>query len=355
LREVADAASRGGGAKRLTYFEEPPKLRPVKPWTICGLVGMSLAVGSNALAGAPEEAEALISQGIALREQGKDDQALDLFRKAEAKAKTPRSTAQIALAEQALGMWVLAEAHLSAALEAKNDTWVEKHRGVLEGALATIQKHVGALEVRVNVAQAEVFVDGALVGTLPRSTPIRVETGPRQVEVRAVGYYPVSRAVSVSVEGMARETFSLAKLPPDAPKDPGGPVADKGSTVSLIAEPTNIPRTAGWVLVGTGAAAAAFGGVSFLVRELQTGRYNDRLDCPGVNKPNQPAVCQEILDAETTWRTVGLASFIGAGVLGVAGLSLVLFSPSTKPSTTKVSASCVPTVGTLGWSCGGTF
>lgn len=321
---------------------------------ICGLVCMGLAASSNALAGAPEEADALISQGIALREQGKDDQALDLFRKAEAKSKSPRSTAQIALAEQALGMWVLAEAHLSAALEAKNDTWVEKNRAALEGALGTIQKHVGALEVRVNVAQAEVFVDGALVGTLPRSTPIRVETGPRQVEVRAVGYYPVSRSVSVSVEGMARETFSLAKLPPDAPKE-SGRGTDKGNTVNVIAEPTNIPRTAGWVLVGTGAAAAAFGGVSFLVRELQTGRYNDRQDCPGVNKPNQPAVCQEILDAETTWRTVGLASFIGAGVLGVAGLSLVLFSPSTKPNATKVSASCVPTVGTLGWSCGGTF
>lgn len=303
----------------------------------------------------------MISQGIALREQGKDDQALELFRKAEAKSKTPRATAQVALAEQALGMWVLAETHLSAALESKDDAWIGKNRAALEGALAIIQKHVGSLEIRANVDRAEVFVDGALVGTIPRATPLRVETGTRQVELRAAGRYPVSRAVSVSVDAMARETFSLAVLPKEtpreAPKETPGTPRDKDPTKSEP-EPTNVPRTVGWVMVGTGAAGAVFGGVSFLIREVQTGRYNDRQDCPGVNKPNQPAVCQEILDAETSWRTVGVASFIGAGVIGVAGLALVVFAPSAKPkaATPGLSATCAPSVGgSLGFACQGTF
>ncbi len=313
-----------------------------------GLLLLVLAVARPAAALEPE-AEALISQGIALREQGKDEQALELFRKAEAWGKTPRSTAQVALAEQALGMWMLADTHLSAALAAKDDAWITKNRAALEGALATIQKHVGSVEVRANVASAQIFVDGALVGTLPRPTPLRLEVGARQVEVRAAGYHSASRSVVVSNEAMARETFTLAPLPPEPPPGKGG----KDGTV-VVAEPTISTRTVGWVLVGAAAGAAVFGGVSFLIREVQTGRYNDRTDCPGIDKPNQPAVCQSILDAEGTWRTVGVASLIGAGVVGVTGLALVVLAPSPKPKAPVIATlRCTP-VG-LGLGCGGTF
>ncbi len=326
---------------------------------MCGLVCMSLAQSAVALgADASTEAEALIAQGIALREQGKDDQALDVFRRAEAKARSPRATAQVALAEQALGMWVLAETHLAAALESKDDPWIGKNRAALEGALATIQQHVGSLDVRANVDRAEVYVDGALVGTLPRTTPIRVEAGPRKVEVRAPGRYPVSRAVSVSVESMARETFSLAVLPQDAPKDPPRAPKEKNGGPLVVTESGSPLRTVGWVLFGTGVAAAVFGGASLLIREQQTNRYNDRFDgktCPGVNMPNQPSSCQEILDAETTWRTVGVASFVGAGVLGASGLALVVFAPSSKPKPTAVSTTCAPSLGAVGFSCVGRF
>jgi len=316
---------------------------------------MTILGAPCAWAGVAEEAEALIAQGLTLREQGKDDQALEVFRRAESKQKSPRATAQVALAEQALGMWMLADAHLAAALADKTDPWITKNRAALEGALATIQKHVGVVEVRTNVP-AEVYVDGALVGTLPREAPLRVEVGPRQVEVRAEGYYPVSRSVVVSNDGMARETFTLAKLPPTPVRDPAK--AGRDPAPKLAPEPTNVPRTVGWVLVGTGVGAAVFGGVSFLVREVQTGRYNDRQDCPGINKPNQPEPCQAILDAESTWRTVGVASFIGAGVLGVAGLSLVLLSPSPKPKAAAfqgVTATCGPFGAAPGLACAGVF
>lgn len=320
-----------------------------------GAAALLLALSTPARA-AELDAEALISQGIALREQGKDDQALVLFRQAEAKGKTPRATAQVALAEQALGMWVLAEAHLGTALAAKGDPWIEKNRAALEGALAVVQKHVGALEVRTNVAAAEVYVDGALASSLPREAALRVEVGPRRVEVRAAGYHPVARSVVIATETLARETFTLAPLPPTPPPTPpygaGGRGGPREAPPIVLTTPTNVPRTVGWALVGVAGGAAVFGGVSFLIREVQTGRYNDRTDCPGVDKPSQPAVCQSILDAEATWRTVGIASFVGAGVLGAAGLGLVVFAPSPKaPAAPKVA--CGPAA--LGLQCAGTF
>lgn len=318
--------------------------------------------GARVASAADAEAEAWISQGIALREQGKDDQALELFRKADAKAKTPRSTAQVALAEQALGMWVLAETHLTEALAAKDDPWITKNRAPLEGALATIQKHVGSLEIRLNVPKADVYVDGALVGTVPRPTPLRVEVGPHQVELRVSGYYPVSHQVTISVDAMARETYALSALPATPPPatgpNAGGPAA--GGALKVVSEPANVPRTVGWVLVGTAAAGAVFGGIAALIRETQTGRYNDKVDgklCPGPSNTNQPASCQEILDTRSTWGSVATGSFIGAAVLGVAGLTTVILAPSTKPKTVSASGfGCGPgPLGGLGVSCAGTF
>ncbi len=309
------------------------------------------AVGRTARA-AELDAETLISQGIALREQGKDDQALELFRQAEAKGKTPRATAQVALAEQALGMWVLAEAHLGGALAAKGDPWIEKNRAALEGALAVVQKHVGALEVRANVAGAEVYIDGTLASSLPRASALRIEVGPRRLEVRAPGYHPVARSVLISTEALARETFTLAPLPPPPPPASGRTGPREAPPPLVLTPPTNVPRTVGWALLGVAGGAAVFGGVSFLIREVQTGRYNDRTDCPGVDKPGQPAACQSILDAEATWRTVGVASFVGAGVLAVGGLGLVVFASSPKASTAP-RAACAPAG--LSLQCAGTF
>ncbi|MFO0638702.1 MAG: PEGA domain-containing protein [Polyangiaceae bacterium] len=326
----------------------------MKPRIMCGILGLVVALSSSAWAGTNDEADALIAQGVALREQGKDDQALEVFRRAEAKSKTPRATAQVALAEQALGMWVLAETHLTAALEAKDDPWIQKNRGPLEGALATIQKHVGSLDVRSNVGNAEVYVDGSLAGTLPRPTPLRVEVGPRQVEVRAPGHHPVSRTVSVSVDGMSRETFTLAPLPEEPKVVVVAPRGRDPVPTRPAAEPSNVPRTVGWVLVGTGVGLAAFGGVGMLVAEIQTGRYNDRKDCPGANVPTQPGECQSILDTRSTWRTVGVGAFVGAGVLTLAGAAFVLLSPSAKPGG-GAEIACAPSLGSPGLACTGRF
>ena len=60
-------------------------------------------------ADAQSEADALITKGVGLREKGRDEEALDVFRQALAKSPSARARAQVALAEQALGMWVLAE------------------------------------------------------------------------------------------------------------------------------------------------------------------------------------------------------------------------------------------------------
>lgn len=85
-----------------------------------------LCAGARPAFAAPDDpdAEALINRGIELREHGKDDEALGVFKKAFAKSPTPRARAQVALAEQALGLWTAAESDLASCLAAADDAWI---------------------------------------------------------------------------------------------------------------------------------------------------------------------------------------------------------------------------------------
>lgn len=158
------------------------------------------------------EVEALLRRGVEQRSAGQDAEALETFRAARARSTAPRVTAQLALALQANGRWVEAEAQMELALRATEDPWVTRHRAVLEEARREIARHVGALFVGGNVDGAEVRVDGAGVASLPMREPVRVTAGSAVLEVRAAGYAPVSRRIDVRPRAITREVVRLLPL-----------------------------------------------------------------------------------------------------------------------------------------------
>ena len=89
---------------------------------------------------APEDPREV--EGRSLRAQGRDAEALALFRDAYGRTGSMRTLARLALAEAALGRWSDAEAHLVEAL-ASSDPWVSANRrepaGGLEGSLAQVR------------------------------------------------------------------------------------------------------------------------------------------------------------------------------------------------------------------------
>jgi hypothetical protein len=96
-------------------------------WALAGCL-LSLVVTATAAA---EDVDALIKHGNDLRRKGRDRDALAEFQRAAQINETPRVTAQMALAEQALGLWVEAEGHLTKALGHERDPWIAKNRAVL--------------------------------------------------------------------------------------------------------------------------------------------------------------------------------------------------------------------------------
>ena len=154
---------------------------------VLGFVAVSIGAWAPAAAAA-DDVDALIRKGVELRRQGKEREALEQFKRAAEAGKTPRAMGQMALAEQALGLWVQAEEHLKEALAAPNDAWVRKNRKTLDESLATISDRLGTLDVWGTPEGAEVQINGEAAGTLPATGSVRVTAGIVSVAVRAKGF-----------------------------------------------------------------------------------------------------------------------------------------------------------------------
>lgn len=298
-----------------------------------------------------ETANKLVVEGQELRKAGRDEEALAKFRKAQDLAPTPRTLAQVALAEQALGLFPTAEKHLDEALAATKDPWIAKHRQTLEDARKNVADRLGSLDVRTSVPAA-LLLDGEALGSTPLTAPLRVAVGPHTLVVTAEGFERGTRSITVERGALARETFTLA--PAVAPKESHeakGP-ATPPPPVTVVVSNGGL-RTVGWVLVGGGALLGVVSGVSFGLGEKNALDHNNCLSDPAKN-------CDDLASSTKLWRNVGLGTAIGGGGLLLGGALMVAFgAPSTKTvGTSKGSTlACAPSVGSglLGVGCAGRF
>lgn len=297
------------------------------------------------VARADEDAESLIAKGVALRQQGKDAEALTFFQRALEVTPSARARAQVGLGEQALGRWVEAETDLAEALKDADDAWVKRYREPLEQALATVRTRLGWLEVTVATPDAELSVDGVAAG-VAGARPVRLVAGSHVVSVRARGHHPVSRNVLVPASGLAREAFELVPLPAsrDDVRDPSG----AGGAAPRDAAPvSSTQRTIGWVTLGGGGVLLVAGLGSQIARQLSVDKYNGST-CPGEAAAVQPPDCQDRIDAAHRWQTLAIVGFAAGGVAAITGGILLLTAP-TSPRTTAC------TVTPTGLTCTGTF
>lgn len=179
---------------------------------------VSLALtGSRALAQetSAEMARALVDQGVALRREGRDADAVVLFRQAFALDAGGRTEAQLALGLLATGEFVSAYDHLEHALTS-DEEWITRNHEALQSSLAAAAEHVGTLEVTGDDVGANVNVNGQRVGQLPLAAPIRVQTGRAIVDVTMEGFRSFSAEVTVHAGQTSRVSVHLVpNLAPD--------------------------------------------------------------------------------------------------------------------------------------------
>lgn len=340
----------------------------------------------RAVAADGDDVESILKRGTELRRQGRDADALAEFQRAARIEPSARAIGQIALAEQALGLWVEAHEHLDNALKFRGDAWIQKNLPTLNKALGTIESHLGRMEVWGEPAGAEITVEGKVVGKLPAVTAW-VPTG--QVELRgtARGFSELVRTLQVPTGGRLREHVALRPLggpkqttesPPEgrvgdeAPAEPTLRPASKErvesrdlartrddsrkeaplSTSRALADeegrPSTARRAAKWIAWTLGAGALAVGGYGLARNRSSVGDFNR--DC--ANDPAGGAAyststrsdtqCASLRDDYRSASRLALGGAIGATVLGAVGVVLLLTESAPSPSTRTARWSCLP-------------
>lgn len=306
-------------------------MKPRSPYVLLCAGALSLCATSARAQSASDDVEARIQRGVELRRAHQDEAALAEFRAAWESSRAPRARAQMALAAQALGRWVDAEAFLADALAHADDAWLARNRATLERSMQGIREHLASLELRVNVAGAAVRVDGRDAG--PFDHPLRWPVGTVRVEVRADGYVTVERAVTLRPDATAREEFTLAPVAP--PVAAARVTATPTPTPTLtLTRPTPTPRRGGgrrlaaWMTAGGALALAGAGTVFFFLRNDVVDSFNAQQPSSRCAEHDARSQCADPVRAAGTWETLAMAGWIAGGALAVT--SLVLFATSPR-------------------------
>jgi hypothetical protein len=314
---------------------------------IIALVALASTAGAQSL-----DVNAMVHQGVELRRQRRDREALEVFLRAWEVSHAPRVMAQIGFAELALGRWVDAEAHLTEAHSAATDPWIAEHRALLEESLRDVGQHVGSLDVRGNVAGAEVRVEGHRVGSLPFARLVRVAAGTTTLEVGAPGYLPVRRSIVVAPGSLTRETVSLLAI--DGPFGSTPPLLDDARppvAVSHDAGPTM--RALGWTAAGGALLGVGIGVAALVVRNDAVGRWNS--DACLANGRTRLENCGDEQDTAVTFGAVSVAAWVTGAALAVTSVVLFVAAPSSAGRSRAGSIGCGIGPGDVGVTCGGTL
>jgi hypothetical protein len=304
---------------------------------------------------AGEDPEELIREGVKLRRRGDNARAEGYFLRAYQLAATPRTAAQLGLAELALGEFLEAETHLSLALGAR-DAWVSEHKQALEDGRTSARKHLVRVELAPLPSETTAAYAGNPATTVPADGVIFLAAGkPATLRLEA----PSHKGSVIQVEGAEGETrhvsVDMPLIPRPAPPPPA-PVARSGeppvtsSAQAATAEPSAPPpeatpaastppeagpaapghglRVAGIVVASVGVAA----GIAGAVLLAQAGSKHDSLARDNDNKEGVLTLA-DFNSRNSSWKseqTLGIACLVSGGVAIVGGVVLYAVGAQTR-------------------------
>jgi hypothetical protein len=320
-----------------------------------GAVAFMSIVGGTTPAMAAEDAvvEALIQRGIQLRRSGEDDQALTVFLEAERQdPKSVRVLLHVVTAAQAAGKWLMADSYMRKVSALKDDEYYRRHADAIDVVRRSIAARIGTFQAQGEPDGASVRLDGQLIGTLPMSDPVSVESGTYQMEVYKPGFYRLRRSVNVVGGVLTREPVELNVVPARADAAAAGTLSSDGSASAGAPDQEGSwltsPTTA-WTLVGLGVASSIASGVAFQLREDRVSTWNDENECVREDGSTRQATCGDFKSDAETFQTVGIATAIAGVALAGTGVALLIAGGD---STEKPSSDTASTGGLKLTSCG---
>jgi hypothetical protein len=276
-------------------------------------------------AGAAEDPEALIRQGIDLRKKGDDLRARGYLKRAYELAQTPRSAAQLGLVELALEEFEGSNQHLTEAL-VSDDPWVRSQKSVLEESRRKARAHLAVLSflnaavgTRVKIGEHS-FIDVPPDGRLwvsPATTTVTVEERGQkptvtELHVEAGQTKTIAREVAPPPPGPP----TVVPPPSDLPTEPVVARPSSDDAASKVDRPGRALEIAGIAAGGAGVVGFVAGIVCYHVATTKL----DALRGADAGHPYH--------DGDLDWQTydrAGAGLMIGGAVLTAAGAGAFLW------------------------------
>lgn len=335
------------------------------------LPGLVLGLGATAwgpgtAAAADEDPNQMLAEGVLLRKRGQNEEAAKLFQRAYQLTNSPRAVAHLGTAEYDLQRWLEAEVHLTEALRARNDPWIDERRAAIKQTLDWTRAKLGWLQIVGRPAGAEVEIAGRTVGRLPLREPIRLESGEVYLRVSADGYEPFRRSVVIQNEQTSNVVVELQRTESAVGVGPGGgqggPGGPSGELRGGAAGANNWRWPAAWVSTGFAVLLTGTGTAFALLHNNKVNEFGEvvnpktmKLQCSTAIPAAGGDPCTTLLAEANQARAIAIGSFVGAGAAAILAVVFFATAPATPAETQAASAprfACVPDL--LGGSSGAT-
>ncbi len=326
--------------------------------TLAAVLGaMATVAPSVAYAQPPADTSALTDEARELYRKGMERhharqyaQAQASFLAAFALMKHWSIAAALGDCELKLGRFRDAAEHLAFALGQMPADQSDRQRADVAEALEEARKHVAVIQVDVDQAGAEVFLNGTSVGKTPIGKDLFIEPGTVNVEARYAGHAPATVNIDVRAGTLTPITLRLARTAPGVPAAPSTtasapPTPTSSSGNSTTESPggsvstRTIVTTSG---VGLTLVAAGFG-VVYSLKASSASNDADTLQAHrdtefGPNACGSPSaaaapICTALrskLDERDSAHRVSTIAWIGTGVLAAGTLGAFLLWPEQR-------------------------
>ncbi|APR75131.1 Dihydrolipoamide acetyltransferase [Minicystis rosea] len=298
----------------------------------CLSFAVALTLATPALADNPpqaptkirDRADELFSEGAKAYVAGRYAEAEQKLEEAWAIKRTHDIAGNLGVVKNKLGKPVDAAQYLAWSLLHFPPTESRRARQGYADELEKTRAEVGALRIRVNVAGAEVTVNGKAMGKAPLETEAFVSPGQASVAAQLEGYVTVQQSVSV-VKGDTRDvTLSLVPLAPE-----------KRSIVPGVV----LGSVAGVVLATGIGLFAAYKGKRGDAADLNEAIVKAGGTCVS-GGAHYDARCSQLdstAKGADTLHSASVGLLIGAGA-AAAGTAIYFLLPSSKPARDRAAA-----------------
>jgi tetratricopeptide (TPR) repeat protein len=308
------------------------------------------------------EARAKLVQGSEFLKRREFEEALARFQEAYRLVPSPKIQYNFGLAYRGLGRKADAMEAFDRFLSEAPDAPKES-RQTAERERAELLGQVTVLEVKVDLAGAEVFIDGRSYGTT-HTNHIYLDPGPHQLSVEKAGEGPafterINATAGQRMTVMARLARAPTPPPPAHDSSPPQalpePVPPRGhDEPPPPQEPMRWQPIAGWASAGAAVVAAGFGGYEVMSSNSKFSDFNHRSDCGEIRENRGGPACAALYDDATSARQKAYVGFAVAGAFAAASVVFFVLTPE-KSAGGSVAVACAPSFVNPGLSCAARF